>query len=137
MIVGLGETTNPKMSIVSALLVLAVADNISDSLGIHIYRESQTQNPRSNSRVYAISNFLTRLAVTLTFVLLVYFLPLAYAVASSMALGLLVLSALSYRIAVNQKANPYTAILHHVSVTLAVLLISHFLGRLIARIVNI
>ena len=124
------------MSIVGALLILAVADNISDSLGIHVYRESQSQTSK-NSNVYSISNFLTRLAVTLTFALLVLLLPLQYAVISSVILGFLLLSVLSYQIAVHQKANPYTAIIHHVGVTLAVLAISHTLGKVIAGMFGI
>lgn len=119
------------MSIVGALLILAVADNISDSLGIHVYRESQSQE-RKNSDMHSISNFLTRLVVTLTFALLVFLLPLEYAVVSSVILGFLLLTVLSYLIAVHQKANPYTAILHHAGVTVAVLAISHTLGKVIA-----
>lgn len=137
LIVGLDETSNPKMSIIGALLVLAVADNISDSLGIHIYRESQYLNAKINSRVNSVSNFMTRLTVTLIFVLLVMFLPLEYAILSSVVLGILLLSVLSYLIAVYQKANPYLAILHHVGVAVAVLATSHFLGRTIASMFSI
>jgi len=35
-IVGLSRNPNPRLAIIGSLLVIAVADNISDSLGIHI-----------------------------------------------------------------------------------------------------
>lgn len=40
-ITGLDTMTNPKLSIIGALLVIALADNLSDSFGIHIYQESE------------------------------------------------------------------------------------------------
>ncbi|MFZ2455052.1 MAG: hypothetical protein WAX07_01040 [Candidatus Altiarchaeia archaeon] len=75
LIVGLAGAANPRASIVGALLVLAVADNVSDSLGIHVYRESQFRDHRGN-RIYTISNFVTRLCITMLFVALVLFLPI-------------------------------------------------------------
>jgi VIT1/CCC1 family predicted Fe2+/Mn2+ transporter len=134
LIVGLDAITNPKMSIISALLLIAVADNISDSLGIHIYRESAYSKAKNNIKVYTFSNFLTRLIVTLMFVLLVMFLPIKYAVWSSMILGLSLLSVLSYLIAVNQKTNPYLQIFQHVGIAVVVMITSHFVDQAIINI---
>jgi len=134
LIVGLDGITNPKMSIIGALLLIAVADNISDSLGIHIYRESQSSNSKNNIKIYTFSNFLTRLSVTSLFVLLVVFLPIEYAISSSIIIGLSLLSVLSYLIAVNQKANPYSQIFQHVGVAIVVLITSHFVGQTIINI---
>ena len=134
LIVGLDAITNPKMSIISALLLIAVADNISDSLGIHIYRESAYSKAKNNIKVYPFSNFMTRLIVTLMFVLLVMFLPIQYAVLSSMILGLSLLCMLSYLIAINQKRNPYSAILEHVGIAIIVMITSHFVGQIIINI---
>ena len=134
LIVGLDGITNPKMSIIGALLLIAIADNISDSLGIHIYRESAYSKAKNNTKVYTFSNFLTRLSITLLFVLLVMFLPIQYAILSSMILGLSLLSVLSYLIAVNQKTNPYLQILQHVGVAIVVMITSHFVGQTIISI---
>ena len=131
LIVGLNEITNPKMSIIGALLLIALADNISDSLGIHIYRESAYSKAKNNIKVYTFSNFLTRLSITLLFVLLIMFLPIQYAILSSIILGLSLLSMLSYLIAVNQKTNPYLQIFQHVGIAIVVLIASHFLGQTI------
>jgi VIT1/CCC1 family predicted Fe2+/Mn2+ transporter len=131
LIVGLDEITNPKMSIIGALLLIAIADNISDSLGIHIYRESAYSKAKNNIKVYTFSNFLTRLSITLLFVSLVMFLPIQYAILSSLVLGLSLLSILSYLIAVNQKTNPYLQIFQHVGIAIVVLITSHFVGQTI------
>jgi hypothetical protein len=37
LVVGLETSINVKLNIVASILVIAIADNISDTLGIHIY----------------------------------------------------------------------------------------------------
>ncbi len=130
-IVGLGATANPQMSIIGALLVLGIADNISDSLGIHVYRESQFTDHRGNS-IHTLSNFLTRLSITMVFVLLVLFLPMQYAVLSSIIIGMALLCFLSYFIALYHHANPLWEIVEHVGVAIVVLLASNLLGHAIS-----
>ena len=41
LIVGLGSAETGKGPIIGALLTIAIADNISDSLGIHMYKEAE------------------------------------------------------------------------------------------------
>jgi hypothetical protein len=54
--------------------VIAIADNISDSLGIHIYQESDLKKSEV-VRVSTIFNFITRFFVILIFILFIYFCP--------------------------------------------------------------
>ena len=129
-IVGLGGAANSKMSIVATLMVLAVADNISDSLGIHVYRESQFKDHRGN-KIYTLSNFFTRLSITMLFVLLVYFLPMQLAYWSSIIIGMALLCLLSYFIALYHNASPLWEIVEHVGVAVIVLVASNFLGHAI------
>jgi len=136
LIVGLGGTANPKTGIVGALLVLAVADNISDSLGIHVYRESQFKDHKGN-KIYTVSNFLTRFSITMLFVLLVLYLPIQYAVLASIAIGMSLLCLLSYFIAIYHNASPFWEVVEHVSIAVAVLVASNFLGKAISGMVGI
>src|SRR6202142_2604151 len=94
-IFGLLTSGNPKASVIGSLLVIAVADNIADSLGIHIYRES-TRTQKENTRMFTISNFLTRFGITLTFVVLFAFLPIEYAAVACTIIGMSILVFLSY-----------------------------------------
>ena len=66
-IFGLLSSSNPKAGVIGSLLVIAVADNIADSLGIHIYRETSATK-KENTRMFTISNFITRFGITFTFV---------------------------------------------------------------------
>jgi len=126
-IIGLSQSPNAKMSIVGSLLVIAVADNISDSLGIHIYQESDLKHQRE-VRVSTFLNFMTRFGVILVFVVFVIVFPTVLAIWLSIAWGLGLLVVLSYYIAREQKVNPYSAIMMHVGVAVVVILASSLLS---------
>jgi len=119
-----------KLAIVGSIVVVALADNIADSTAIHIFRESECMTTRE---VWAstISNFLTRVLVSLTFCLIIIFLPLKAAVNFSMVWGLFLLSAMSFTIARNRKVNPYLAVFEHLVIALGVIILSGYLGRFI------
>jgi len=55
-------------------------------------------------------------------------LPLKLAVSCSIIWGLLLLAILSYAIAKDREVNPYLAILEHVSIAVAVIIVSNFAG---------
>jgi VIT1/CCC1 family predicted Fe2+/Mn2+ transporter len=112
------------------MLVIALADNISDSVGIHIYQESECLDMRE-IWLSTFSNFFTRILVSFTFISLVLFLPLNIAVISSIIWGLLLLAVMSYVIARSRKINPYLAILEHLSIAVAVIIASSFVGSFI------
>ena len=132
-IFGLLTSGNPKASVIGSLLVIAVADNIADSLGIHIYRES-TATKQENTRMFTISNFLTRFGITLTFVALFAVLPLDYAAISCSIIGLGILVFLSYLIGIQRKTSIVREVAIHLGIAIPVIVISHFLGQLIFTI---
>jgi len=134
-IAGLGSTINPKISIVSTLLVLAIADNISDSLGIHVFQESQCKSPKDMKKVYTLTNFFARLSITLCFIFIILIFPIQNAIITAAILGLLIIAAMSYLIAKNQNTSPYKAILEHVGVAVVLMVISRFLVELITATV--
>ncbi len=129
-IFGLLTSGNPKASIIGSLLVVAIADNIADSLGIHIYRES-TATEKENTRMFTISNFLTRFGITLTFVLFFALFPVEIAAYSCVTIGLGVLVFLSYLIGVQRKTSISREVFIHLGVAIPVIIISRFLGQLI------
>ena len=130
LIFGLLTSGNPQASVIGSLLVIAVADNIADSLGIHIYRES-TATHKENTRMFTISNFITRFGIALTFVALFALLPLDLAASFCTAIGVGILVFLSYMIGVQQKTSILKEIGIHLGIAIPVIIISHFLGQLI------
>ncbi len=127
---GLLTSGNPKASIIGSLLVVAIADNIADSLGIHIYRES-TATGKENTRMFTISNFITRFGITLTFVLFFALFPVEIAAYSCVTIGLGILVFLSYLIGVQRKTSVAKEVAIQLGIAIPVIIISHFLGQLI------
>jgi len=132
-IIGLGKSANPKLTIIGSLLVIAIADNISDSLGIHIYQESDLKKSEV-VRVSTFFNFITRFFVIFIFILFVLFLPLLYASILSIIWGISLLIVLSYYIAREQKVNPYKAIIEHVTIAVVVIIVSNYLSEWILNV---
>lgn len=129
-IIGLDTISNARVSIIGALLVIAVADNISDTLGIHIYKESETADAKE---IYFTTfiNYLARLLVSLIFILFIILFPLNTAVYLSIIYGLLVLTAISYIIAKQRHVNPLRSISQHLAIAIGVIVASNYLGKLI------
>jgi VIT1/CCC1 family predicted Fe2+/Mn2+ transporter len=57
--------------------------------------------------------------------------PTPFAVPLSVVLGLLVLSVLSYLIAIEQKIKPYREIAKHLAIAVLAMVASHFVGEYI------
>jgi vacuolar iron transporter family protein len=129
-IIGLDTAVNAKFAIIGSLLVIALADNISDSLGIHVFQESEGL---SKKRVWAstFTNFFSRLITSLGFILIIYIFPLNIAVFLSVLYGLLVLSVVSYVIALGRKVSPWASIFEHLLIAAVVVVVSEFFGHFI------
>ena len=70
LIAGLDAAHAGRATMVSALLIAAVADNLTDSLSVHTYQESERLEQRE-AFVGTLTNFATRFIVCLSFVLIV------------------------------------------------------------------
>lgn len=130
LIAGLHSGVNAKVSIISGILVIAIADNISDSFGIHIFQESENKNKRE-IWLSTFTNFMTRVVVSLTFVTLMILLPAQAAVISSIVWGLLLLAYISYVIALDEEKSPFKSVVTHVLIALAVVSVSNVIGYFI------
>jgi len=128
LVVGLGAAAVPKSVIVSSLLIVALADNLADSLSIHIYQESERLEP-GGAFLATTTNFASRLLVSLSFVLLVLALPIHGAVAAALAWGLFLLGLLSWMIARQRGVRPVPEVTKHLLVALVVILVAGFIGE--------
>ncbi len=127
---GLHSQTNAKVSIIGGILVIALADNISDSFGIHIYQESEKIETKE-IWTSTFFNFTSRVIVSLSFVALFFLFPLNLAIILSMIWGLALLAIISYMIAKNENANPYLSIFTHLLIAIAVIGLSNIVGDLL------
>jgi len=131
LIIGLDAATATKATILSGLLIVAIADNLTDSLSVHIYQESERLEPRAAFHA-TLTNFAARLGLSLSFVFLVVILPLRVAVVASILWGLLLLTGLSYVVARTRKLPVLREIAKHVAVAAVVMLSSKMIGHVIS-----
>ena len=130
LIIGLDAATAARTTILGGLLIVAIADNLTDSLSVHIYQESERLEPKAAFRTTLI-NFATRLGLSLSFVLLMIILPLRVAVAASMLWGLVLLTVVSYAVARSRQLPVLREIAKHVAVAAVVMLASKIIGYII------
>lgn len=134
LIAGLTQGDTARIGIITGLLVIAIADNISDSLGIHIYKESEGVSKHDiNSFTYG--NFIVRLFLAFTFVLIVLLFSSYTALIISSIWGLFLLAVISYLIAKSKKTNPVREVVWHLVVALMVIAVSKILGNLILKMI--
>ena len=132
LIVGMGSARAGKGPILGGLLTFAVADNISDSLGIRLYKESEGCGEKL-SRLATALNFFSRLLVSLSFVAIVLILPAAQAMVIGIVWAFLLLTLISFLITRCNHENSVTTIIRHVVIAVIAIASSRCVGQLIAR----
>lgn len=131
LIAGLDAANAGKAGMVSALLIAAVADNLTDSLSVHMYQESQRLEQKEVF-LGTLTNFATRLLVCLSFVLIVVLFPAHVAAAGGLVWGMTLLFVLTYLLARYRGVNAMSEIGKHLGVALAIIFVSRNIGQWIA-----
>ena len=125
--------TVQRAAIIGSLLIVALADNLTDSLGVHVYQESERLAENEAFRT-TVANFATRLLVSLSFVAIVVLIPTAVgAIITSLAWGLLLLAGLSHQLAKARGVTPLSEICKHCAVATIVIALSAAIGTWIPR----
>jgi hypothetical protein len=133
LIVGLDATRGSTGALLSSLLIAGLADNLTDSLSVHIYQEAE-KLPECQAFRTTATNFVARFAVSLSFVLILVALPRLTAVRLSIIWGFSLLSALSYLLARARAVSALSEIWKHDVVAIVVILMSRAIGIWILRV---
>ena len=132
LIVGLGSAGAGKGPIIGGLLTIALADNISDSLGIHMYKETEGCGEKLSLLATSL-NFLARLLISFSFITIVLIFPISQTTSIVIVWGLFLLTVLSYLITRKNNQNSISEIIKHVLVAVIVIVVSYYVGNLIAK----
>ncbi len=135
LIIGLGAAEARTAAIVSSLLIVAVADNISDSLSIHMYQEAESLEERTAFRT-TLMNFLARLLIALSFVAIVLVVPGFCAGIVTLGWGCLLLAGLSYVLAQARCVKAGSEIVKHLGIAILVIAASRVIGSWILHYVH-
>jgi VIT1/CCC1 family predicted Fe2+/Mn2+ transporter len=133
LITGLNAGTQSITAVLGGIFVIAVADSMSDALGIHLAEEADPQTDHEHVWQATITTFLTKFIFALSFAVPLLLLPLGPAVWASIAWGMLVIIVLSYLLAKSQNESPWFIILEHLGIAILVVVLSHFIGIWVAN----
>lgn len=136
LMVGLFSGTSSRLAVIGGILTIAIADAFSDALGIHISEESENVHTGKEIWVSTISTFLAKFIFASTFILPVLFLKLNIAVVVNILWGFFVLTVISYILSRIQSENPFKVVSEHLIVGALVIIISHFVGKVISQVFN-
>ena len=128
LMVGLNAGTHSRLAVIGGIVTIAVADALSDALGMHIAEESKNNGNASEIWESTIATFVAKFLIALTFVVPVLMLPLEEAMLVSVGWGLTLLAVLSYFLARAQQIPAWNVIAEHVVIGVSVIAITHVLG---------
>lgn len=132
LIVGLYYGTHSSLIIIGGILAIAIADAMSDALGIHISEESENKHSVKEIWESTISTFLSKLVFALTFIIPIIFLEPSIAIVVCIIWGLSLMAIFSYYMAKKQNIRPYKVILEHLIIAIIVIITTYYVGNWIA-----
>jgi VIT1/CCC1 family predicted Fe2+/Mn2+ transporter len=133
LIVGLNSGTHSKKVIIGGVLIIAIADALSDAFGIHISEEATNKKDKEIWES-TFSTFLFKLIFALSFVIPILFLELNTAIIVSIIWGILLLTSFSFYIAKMNKKKPFKIIVEHLTIAIIVIIATHFVGEFISKV---
>ena len=135
LMIGLYSGTNSRSVVIGGILTIAIADSLSDALGIHVSEEANHTRTTLQVWVATVATFLSKL-YAITFIIPVLLFSLPVAININLAWGFTLLTILSYYLAKSQGVKPWKVILEHLMITTVVIALTHFLGKMIAKYVG-
>ena len=132
LLVGLSAGTSSRLAVVGGVFTIAVADSLSDALGIHVAEESEGVHSQREVWTATIATFVSKLLMALTFAIPVLVLDLDTAVIVSVVWGAAALSLLSWNLAQTQGVKARPIVTEHLAVAALVITVAHLLGRWIS-----
>lgn len=136
MIVGLYSATSSRLAVITGVIIIAIADGLSDAVGLHLVEESETEkgNAKHTQKEIWLTTVFTFLSVSgfgLTFAVPILLFSLKTAIVIAILWGILLLVLLNFYIAKIRNEKPLKLILEHVLIALFVVAISNWVGNLI------
>jgi hypothetical protein len=123
LICGLSAVNTTKPIIISALLIAALADNLTDALSIHVFQESEQV---SQHKVFSgtMTNFVARFLLSLSFMPIVGMLPAENTAKVAVIWGMSLLAILSFLVARERRVKPLPEVAKHLAAATAVIIAS-------------
>lgn len=134
LIVGLHSSTHSPSVVIGGILVIAIADAMSDALGMHISEESEDRHSEKDVWESTVATFLSKFLFALTFVVPILLLPLNTAIAVSVVWGMSLITLFSFYMARMQRISPYKVIGEHILIAILVVIATNYVGDFVSAL---
>ena len=131
LMVGLNSITQSQSVVIGGILTIAVADSLSDALGIHISQESENHLSHKDVWKSTICTLIAKFIFSSIFVIPVLIFDLQIAIYVSIMIGLYLIFLISLIIARLKEDNIIKVVCEHLIVTIFVIIAAHYAGILI------
>jgi len=134
-IVGLNSATASRTAVIGGIVVIAVADSLSDSMGIYTLKKSERGTSSATAFRSALNSFLGKFIFALTFVIPFIIFPLSFAIYLSILWGLILLAFISVQIASIHEEGIFKSVIKNLLIAIVIIVISYFVGKGVALII--
>ena len=134
LMVGLNSSTQSQFIVIGGILTIAIADSLSDAMGMHFSQESENHLSHEEIWKSTIFTLLAKFIFSIIFIIPVLFLPLNLAILVSVLMGAYLIFAISLILAREQNEDPIKVIGSHLLITFSVILIAHFVGIFVSQV---
>jgi VIT1/CCC1 family predicted Fe2+/Mn2+ transporter len=128
LMVGLYSSTNSRLVVIGGILTIAIADALSDALGIHMASESLHKYSIKKIWEATYSTFIYKFIFSSIFIIPILLLKLIHAVIISLLIGIYLIFANSLIMARQQNRIAWKVISTHLLLTLGVIVITYCIG---------
>ena len=132
LIVGLNSSTNSQIAVIGGILVIAIADAMSDALGIHISEEAENKHSHKEVWESTVVTFMSKFVFASSFIVPVLLLPLGTAVLVSVIWGLSLIVVFSCYMSRVQNSCTWKVVSEHLLIAILVVVATHFVGVWVA-----
>lgn len=134
MIVGLHAGTHSRPVVLGAILLIAIADAMSDALGIHVSEETEQEHSHREIWISTAATFLSKFIFALTFVVPFLLLSLSAAIYASVAWGLAIIVVTSLLLARRRRVRAAAVVFEHLATASVVILLTRLVGNWVASL---
>ena len=131
LIIGLYSGTNSQLAVIGGILTIAIADSMSDALGIHVTEESENKHSPKEIWESTFCTFIFKFLVASSFLIPVIFFELGHAIIICVIYGLAILSIFSFNMAKNQNNKVWRVVTEHLLIAVIVIILANYVGYLI------
>lgn len=134
LIVGLNSSTHSLLAIIGGILTIAVADALSDAIGVHVSEESNEKNSEKSIWEATGMTFITKLLMSASFIIPFLLFKIEVALWISIIYGLVIISIFSYKLAIHHHKKPFRTIIEHIVIVILVIFLTNLIGNYLSKL---